>query len=118
MAKKRIDSRAIGLEVGSELAIWLTGAENLHDGLWNGLKVNAGNLGAAQTAYTDKLISYLPYGPLSILDIGGGAGEMAKRLLSIGHRVEIVVPSSYLAERCRENAPEAKVHVTTFENLK
>ncbi|MEM9970143.1 MAG: class I SAM-dependent methyltransferase [Pseudomonadota bacterium] len=117
MSKTKIDTRAIGLEVGSELSTWLTGSPNLHYGLWDGLEVNAGNLGAAQTAYTDKLFGYLPDGPLSILDIGGGAGVTARRLIAMGHRVEIVVPSDYLAGKCREIAPEAAVHETTFENF-
>jgi len=117
MTKQRIDSRAIGLEVGNEIAKWLTGAENLHYGLWDGLDVNAGNLGRAQSAYTDKLFGYLPEGKLAILDIGGGAGETAKKLLALGHDVQIVVPSDYLADRCRANAPGAETHLTTFENF-
>jgi SAM-dependent methyltransferase len=117
MKKNRIDSRAIGLEVGNEIAKWLTGAENLHYGLWDGLEINAGNLGRAQIAYTEKLFGYLPEGPLSILDIGGGAGETARKLLALGHQVQIVVPSAYLADRCRANAPGARVHLSTFEDF-
>lgn len=117
MAKKKIDTRAIGLEVGTGLAKWVTGAENLHYGLWDGLEVNAGNLGAAQAAYTDKLFGFLPEGPLSILDIGGGAGETARKLLALGHEVNIVIPSDFLANRCRANAPGARVHETTFEDF-
>ncbi len=117
MGKKRIDTRAIGLDVGAEFAKWLTGSEHMHYGLWSGLEVNASNLGAAQAAYTEKLFGYLPDGPLSILDIGGGAGETAKKLIALGHRVEIVVPSQSLAERCRANAPEATIHQMKFEDL-
>ena len=115
MTERRMDWQAIGLDVGVDVSRWLTGAENLHYGLWTGLAVNAGNLGAAQAAYTDKLLGYLPEGPLSILDIGGGAGETARRLGALGHRVEIVVPSPALAARCRVNAPGAALHETTFE---
>ncbi len=71
----------------------------------DGLDVSAGNLRRAQDAYTEKLFALLPPGPLRILDIGGGAGETAKKLLALGHSVEIVVPSAYLAGRCRANAP-------------
>ncbi|MFC0341377.1 class I SAM-dependent methyltransferase [Paracoccus niistensis] len=117
MGKKRLDSRSVGLDVAAELVKWLTGAENLHYGLWTGLEVNASNLGAAQAAYTAKLFAFLPDGPLSILDIGGGAGETAKELIALGHRVEIVVPSRCLADRCRNNAPQAKVHEMTFEDF-
>jgi SAM-dependent methyltransferase len=112
----KIDSKAVGLDVGLALICWLTGAENLHYGLWTGLDVTAGNLRAAQDAYTAQLFSELPPGVLRILDIGGGAGETAKKLIALGHTVEIVVPSSYLAERCRQNAPEAVVHECTFQD--
>lgn len=112
---KKIDTRAVGLDVGLAFIRWLTGAENLHYGLWTGLDVTAGNLRAAQDAYTVKLFGYLPTGPLRILDIGGGAGETAKKLLALGHSVEIVVPSPFLAARCRETAKGATVHECTFE---
>ncbi len=112
---KALDTRAIGLDVGLGFIKWLTGAENLHYGLWTGMEVAAGNLGAAQAAYTDKLFALLPEGPLRILDIGGGAGETAAKLIALGHTVEIVVPSALLAQHCRANAPAARVHETTFE---
>lgn len=115
--REKIDSRAIGLDVGLSFTKWLTGAENLHYGLWDGLEVTAGNLHAAQAAYTDKLFKLLPKGKLRILDIGGGAGETARKLLALGHTVDIVVPSAFLAGRCRENAPEATVHECMFEDL-
>lgn len=111
----KIDTRAVGLDVGLAFIRWLTGAENLHYGLWTGLEVTAGNLRAAQDNYSTKLFGYLPEGRLRILDIGGGAGETAKKLLSLGHSVEIVVPSPFLAGRCRETAKGAVVHETTFE---
>ena len=112
---QKIDTRAVGLDVGLAFIRWLTGAENLHYGLWTGLDVTAGNLRAAQDGYTAKLFGYLPPGPLRILDIGGGAGETAKKLLALGHSVEIVVPSPFLASRCRETARGAVVQETTFE---
>jgi SAM-dependent methyltransferase len=114
MAEK-IDSRAVGLDVGLAFIRWLTGVENLHYGLWTGLEVTAGNLRAAQDNYSAKLFGYLPEGRLRILDIGGGAGETAKKLLALGHSVDIVVPSPFLAARCRETAQGATVHECTFE---
>lgn len=115
--REKIDTRAIGLDVGLSFITWLTGAENLHYGLWDGLEVTAGNLRAAQDAYTTKLFKLLPKGKLRILDIGGGAGETARKLLELGHSVDIVVPSAFLASRCRENAPAATVHECMFEDL-
>ncbi len=113
----KIDTRAVGLDVGLAFIRWLTGAENLHYGLWTGLEVSAGNLRTAQDAYTAKLFGLLPEGPLRILDIGGGAGETAKKLLALGHSVDIVVPSAFLADRCRKNAPDAKVHECRLEEF-
>ncbi len=112
---KKLDTRSLGLDAGLEFIKWLTGAENLHYGYWDGLDITAGNLRAAQDAYTENLFAQLPEGKLRILDIGGGAGETAAKLLALGHQVDIVVPSAVLAERCRTNAPAARVHQTTFE---
>lgn len=116
MGKTKFDSRSVGLDIGLTFSRWLTGKENLHYGIWDGLDVCAGNVGPAQEAYTAKLFELLPEGPLRILDIGGGAGETAKKLVALGHQVEIVVPSAFLAERCRVNAPEAVVHEAMFED--
>ncbi len=115
MANQKLNTQAIGLDTALALSRWLTGTEHLHYGLWNGLDVAAANVGRAQDAYSAKLFGYLPNGPLRILDIGGGAGETAKKLIAMGHSVEIVVPSAYLAERCRSNAPQAVVHEATFQ---
>lgn len=115
MGRKHLDTRAIGLDIGLAFVKWLTGAENLHYGYWQGLEVTAANLRAAQEAYTDRLFALLPDRPARILDIGGGAGETARKLLALGHEVEIVVPSPFLAERCRANAPGARVHECTFQ---
>lgn len=118
MGSNKIDSRAIGLDTGLALSRWLTGKEHLHYGLWTGLDVAAANVGPAQDAYSARLFALLPQRPnLRILDIGGGAGETAKKLIALGHRVEIVVPSAFLAARCRVNAPQALVHECFFEDL-
>ena len=117
MPKGKVDTKAVGLDAGVGFIRWLTGAENLHYGFWTDLEPVAGNTGKAQEAYTERLLGYLPEGQLSILDIGGGAGETAKKLTDRGHRVDIVVPSRMLAERCRANAPDARIHETTFETF-
>lgn len=118
MSSTKIDTQAIGLDTALALSRWLTGKEHLHYGLWTGLDVSAGNVGKAQDAYSAKLFALFPERlGLRILDIGGGAGETAKKLIALGHQVEIVVPSAYLAARCRVNAPSAKVHECTFQDM-
>jgi SAM-dependent methyltransferase len=118
MARQKLDTRAIGLDVGLSFIRWLTGAEHLHYGIWTGLDITAGNLRAAQDAYSARLFAHLPErAGLRILDIGGGAGETAAKLIALGHHVDIVVPSPFLAGRCRVNAPAAHVHECRFEDF-
>ena len=115
----KLDTRTIGLDAGLAVIKYLTGKENLHYGIWDGLEPNAGNLGAAQEAYTKRLFTFLPKRKnMSILDIGGGAGETARKLADMGHTVEIVVPSAFLADRCRRKCgPDMPVHEMTFEDF-
>ena len=97
-------SQAVGLDIALELASFITGKSNMHYGIWDNLEINLGNLGIAQDAYTEKVFSYLPKSKtLNILDIGGGAGETAKKLLELGHQVTIVVPSPVLALHSKNN---------------
>lgn len=116
MGDKKIDTRAVGLDTSLAFARWLTGREHLHYGLWTGLDLAAANIGPAQEAYSRRLFALFPDRPtLRILDIGGGAGETARKLLALGHQVDIVIPSPYLADRCRANAPAARIHECRFE---
>ena len=117
---KNHTSQAVGLDIALALANFITGKDNLHYGIWDGLEVNLGNLGPAQEAYTRKLLSYLPQKKnLRILDIGGGAGETAKLFLALGHKVTIIVPSPILASRSEENTKgKANIKLCTFEDYK
>lgn len=114
---KKMNPQSVGLDIGLSFIKWLTGSENLHYGIWTDLDVSAENIGSAQSIYTDTIFSYLPDGPLRILDVGGGAGETARKLIALGHQVDIVVPSPFLAERCRANAPTATVNLCKFEEF-
>ena len=110
-------SQAVGLDIALELASFITGKSNMHYGIWDNLEINLGNLGIAQEAYTKKVFSYLPKNKiLNILDIGGGAGETAKKLIELGHHVTIVVPSPILASHSKNNtANKANIKLCTFE---
>ena len=48
MSNSKTNSRAVGLDLSLGVIRWLTGHENLHYGLWDGLEVTAENLGRAQ----------------------------------------------------------------------
>ena len=112
-------SQAVGLDIALELAHFITGKSNMHYGIWDDLKVNLSNLGIAQETYTEKLFSYLPNDKnLNILDIGGGAGETAKKLLKLGHKVTIIVPSPILASYAKtKTSNKANIHLCTFEDF-
>ena len=118
--KKKEPSRLVGLDIALKVSGFVTGREHLHYGLWGKLEVNLDNLGKAQEAYTDLLFKYLPKkkkNKLEILDIGGGAGENAKKLIALGHKVTIIVPSKILAEHAKKNTNnEAEILITTFED--
>ncbi len=119
--KKKEASRLVGLDIALKVSSFVTGKEHLHYGLWEKLDVTLENLGKAQEAYTNLLFKYLPkkepQKKLEILDIGGGAGENAKKLIERGHRVTIIVPSKILAEHAKINTnKKAKILITTFED--
>ena len=113
-----LDTKALGLEVSLAVAKFVTGKENMHYGVWDNLDPCLENLGKAQEQYTKLLFKYFPKKKkLKILDIGGGAGETAKKLISLGHSVTIIVPSDILSKRCLENTNnKAKVHNIRFED--
>ena len=119
--KKKEASRLVGLDIALKISSFVTGKEHLHYGLWEKLDVTLENLGKAQEAYTNLLFKYLPkkesQKKLEILDIGGGAGENAKKLIERGHRVTIIVPSKILAEHAKINTnKKAEILITTFED--
>ena len=119
--KNKESSRLVGLDIALKVSSFVTGKEHLHYGLWEKLDVTLENLGKAQEAYTNLLFKYLPkkepQKKLEILDIGGGAGENAKKLIERGHRVTIIVPSKILAEHAKKNTNnKAEILITTFED--
>ena len=101
-AKKSI-SRETGLEIASICGKYFLNLESLHYGYWTGeLEVNIANLRTAQEEYTKFLISHIPAGVKTILDVGCGTGQIAKRLLDMGCDVDCVSPSGFLTEQTRE----------------
>ena len=115
-----LDTKALGLEVSLAIAKFVTGKENMHYGVWDNLDPCLENLGKAQEQYTRLLFKYFPKKKkLRILDVGGGAGEIAKKLISLGHSVTVIVPSNILSRRCLENTDnKAEVHDIKFEDYK
>ncbi len=99
---KRTVSRSIGIEVGAICSKYFFKSQHLHYGYWTSdLEVDVANVRAAQDNYAKFLISHIPDGVKSILDVGCGSGRMAQMLAELGYRVDCVSPSPYLGEQAR-----------------
>jgi SAM-dependent methyltransferase len=99
---KRIDSKEVGLEIALLLGRHFLRTGHLHYGYWTrNLDVNLLNLPKAQENHSDFLISHIPEGAVSILDVGCGAGTLALKLTSLGYHVDCVSPSPVLSMHAR-----------------
>lgn len=93
--------------------------EHLHYGYWTkDLEVDLANLRVAQENYVDFLISNIPDGVNSILDVGCGMGQIAKKLTDTGYKVDCVSPSPVLAQQTQDLLrEESKVFECYYEQL-
>lgn len=114
-----LKSPEFGLAVGYVFGRHLIGMADLHYGYWpDDLPVEVQNLARAQAAYTDFLISHVPEGVRSILDVGCGAGNTARKLVERGFQVDCVSPNPFLTGVAREGLDgRATVFEGKFEDL-
>ncbi|MFB0524328.1 MAG: class I SAM-dependent methyltransferase [Phycisphaerae bacterium] len=100
---KKTDSREIGLEIGSILGKYFLKLDHLHYGYWTkDLEVDISNIRIAQENYANFLISHIPEDVETILDVGCGMGQIAKKLLDMGYHVDCVSPSPFLTKHARD----------------
>ena len=113
-----MDTRNEGLDIAAHAARVFADTPWLHYGIWlPGETVSFTGLRAAQERYAEKLLALIPPAPRRILDSGGGMGELAARLVTLGHDVEMITPSSIQANFARERLGDtAKVTQSTFED--
>lgn len=114
-----VDSKEMGLAAGLVFARYFVKTQHLHYGLWtNGLSVDIANLREAQDRYSDFIVSNIPEGVQSVLDIGCGTGVLSARLLDEGYLVESVSPSPFLTSCARDVIGDRGViHESTLEEL-
>lgn len=100
--RKKTASRNTGLEIATICGKYFLKLEHLHYGYWtDDLEVDIANLHIAQKNYTNFLVSHIPDGVKTILDVGCGLGQTAKKLIDTGYQVDCVSPSPFLSEQVR-----------------
>jgi len=104
MKKTKKDiSRELGLEVGAICGKYFLKLDHLHYGYWTGeIEIDIANLRLAQDEYAKFVISHIPDGVKTILDVGCGTGQIAEKLLDMGYQVDCVSPCPFLKKQASE----------------
>jgi SAM-dependent methyltransferase len=115
----KVDSREAGLRIGLLLGRHIFKTEDLHYGYWpDDLEVDLRNLPEAQEHHSAFIMSHIPEGVKTVLDVGCGVGNFAKKLIDEGYEVEGVSPSPMLAEHARARLGDAfPIFECRFEDL-
>jgi len=116
---KKDISRELGLEAGSICGKYFLKLEHLHYGYWTGdIEIDIANLHIAQDEYAKFVISHIPDGVKTILDVGCGTGQIAKKLLDMGYQVDCVSPCPFLKKQASELlGNRSHVFECFYENL-
>jgi len=116
---KRGISREVGLEIGSICGKYFLKLGHLHYGYWTSdMEIDIANLHLAQDKYAEFVISHIPDGVKTILDVGCGTGQIAKKLLDMGYEVDCVCPSPFLKKHAGELlGSSSHIFECFYENL-
>ena len=120
MAKKtKVSSQKIGLDIGLVIGRFFMGSEDLHYGYWpNGKDASVQNFAHAQDSHSKLILDHIPEKTNYILDVGGGSGNLALKLLNKGYSVDCVIPSEFLAEQAKAKlGNESVIHICGFEQM-
>ena len=120
MAKKnKVSSQKIGLDIGLVIGRFFMGSEDIHYGYWpNGKDASVQNFAHAQDRHSELIMDQIPENINYILDVGGGSGNLALKLLNKGYSVDCVIPSAFLAEQAKTKlGNESVIHICGFEQM-
>ena len=120
MAKiTKVSSQKIGLDIGLVIGRFFMGSEDLHYGYWpNGKDASVQNFAHAQDSHSELILDHIPEKTNYILDVGGGSGNLALKLLNKGYSVDCVIPSEFLAEQAKAKlGNESVIHICGFEQM-
>jgi MPBQ/MSBQ methyltransferase len=101
----------------------LTESRYLHYGYWepvpqSGEELTVTRLRVAQEAYAAKLLSFIPQGTNTILDVGCGIGGNAAYLCDRGFSVEGLAPDALQEEKFLKNTNgQVPFYLTRFEDF-
>lgn len=114
-----LKSPEFGLALGLVLGRFALGMRDLHYGYWtDDLPLIPANLPLAQARYTDELMNDIPAGVKSILDVGCGAGNTARKLLDRGYDVVCLSPNAWLNDEAQAAVGNrARVYLSKFEEF-
>ena len=117
--KTQVSSQKIGLDIGLVIGRFFMGSEDLHYGYWpNGKDASVQNFAHAQDSHSKLIMDHIPEKTNSILDVGGGSGNLALKLLDNGYSVDCVIPSEFLAEQAKAKlGNESVIHICGFEQI-
>jgi len=116
---RKVEFKELGLVLGAILGQHLLKIKDLHYGYWTpDLPVDYFHLEQAQANYSQFLISHLPPGIKTILDVGCGIGGMARKLLDLGYQVDCVSPSPLLTLEARKRlGQDCRIFECGYEEL-
>ena len=117
--QKKMSSKDAGLSIGLILGKYFLKTMDMHYGYWtDDLVVDIANLPRAQEQHSNFIISHMPEGAKTILDVGCGAGMLARRLLDKDYQVDCVSPSAVLAEEAKKVLGDTvPIYLCKFEQL-
>jgi SAM-dependent methyltransferase len=109
-----------GVDIELFFATEILKLRSLHYGYWDEIPalqdITIESIRQAQARFTERLLSHVPEGVESILDVGSGIGDNARALSARGYQVTAVSPDKNHA-KYYASSPQIKFHNTTFEGF-
>ncbi|HJQ64947.1 MAG TPA: class I SAM-dependent methyltransferase [Gemmatimonadales bacterium] len=114
-----LPSHEFGLAMGYLIGHYFLDMEDLHYGYWPiDLPPRPQHLALAQARYTDFLMQHIPTDVRTVLDVGCGAGNTARKLLERGYQVDCVSPNGVLTDVARSVLHgRGQIYETKFQEL-